>query len=166
MPTLLIDTMLLTLFIVGSASRDYITKHRRLQPYGATDFDLLVSVVSRASEVVVTPNILTETSNWVKMIAEPARSHVAATFQLFIGVFQEQYVTSSEAALDAEFSRFWLTDSGVLRELINGHLLLTSDFHLYAAALQRGFKAVNFNDLRSASLTRSSPRHRRRWSGR
>ena len=153
MPTVLIDTMLLTLFVVGTASRAYIAKYRRLRPYGTTDFDLLVNFVSQAANVIVTPNILTETSNWVKMIGEPARSHIAATFQLFIGVFQEQYVTSSEAALDAEFARLWLTDSGTLRELTNGHVLLTSDFHLYAAALQRGCRAVNFNDLRAGSFT-------------
>jgi hypothetical protein len=152
MAALLIDTMLLTLFVVGTASRDYIAKHKRLSPYGSSDFDLLVSNVSRASDLIVTPNTLTETSNWVKMIGEPARSHVAATFQQFIGVFQEQYVISRDAALDAEFSRFWLTDSATLRELRNGHVLWTSDFHLYVAALQRGFHAVNFNELRS-SLT-------------
>ena len=83
------------------------------------------------------------------MIGEPARSHIAATFQVFIGVFHERYVTSSDAALDAEFSRFWLTDSAILHELGNGHVLWTSDADLYVAALQRGFQAVNFNDLRS-----------------
>jgi hypothetical protein len=153
MPTLLIDTMLLTLFIVGTASRDYISKHRKLQPYGTIDFDILVDFVSRASDIIVTPNILTETSNWVKMIREPARSHVAETFQLLIGVFKEQYIASGEASLDVEFSRLWLTDSVSLRELANGHVLLTSDFDLYAAALQRGFRAVNFNDLRAAMPT-------------
>lgn len=125
MPALLIDTMLLTLFVVGTASQDYVNKHRRLRPYGRDDFDLLASNLSRASDLIVTPNILTETSNWVKMIGEPARSDIAATFQQFIGVFQERYVTSSEAALDAEFSRFWLTDSATLRELANGYVLWT-----------------------------------------
>src|ERR1700693_2674288 len=32
----------------------------------------------------------------------------AATFQLHIGVFEEQYIASGVAALEAEFSRFWL----------------------------------------------------------
>ena len=44
MPTLLIDTMLLTLYVVGTASkRRYIDKHKRLRPYTRTDFDLLVA---------------------------------------------------------------------------------------------------------------------------
>ena len=86
------------------------------------------------------------------MIAEPAQSHIAATFQQLISVFQERYVTSGDATLDAEFARFWLTDSATLRELSNGHVLWTSDNHLYVAALQRGFPAVNFDELRH-SLT-------------
>lgn len=150
MPALLIDTMLLTLFVVGATSRDYIRKHKRLHPYGRDDFDLLDSNLSRADDLIVTPNTLTETSNWLPMIGEPARSHVAATFQQFIGVFQERYVASSDAALDAEFSRFWLTDAVTLRELQNGHVLWTSDIQLYVAAMQRGFQAVNFDELRSS----------------
>lgn len=101
MPTLLIDTMLLTLFVVGTASRGYIEKHRRLRPYTEIDFELLVDNVSRASAIIVTPNTLTEASNWAKMIDEPARSHIAVTLQHFIGVFDERYVASNAAALAA-----------------------------------------------------------------
>ncbi|HVC55410.1 MAG TPA: hypothetical protein VND95_05615 [Stellaceae bacterium] len=100
------------------------------------------------SGIIVTPNTLTEASNWAKMIGEPARSHIAATFQQFVAVFQERYVASDDAVQDAEFARFWLTDSGILRELANGHSLLTSDSQLYVAALQRGFYALNFDYLR------------------
>jgi hypothetical protein len=82
------------------------------------------------------------------MIAEPARSHIAATLQDFIGVFDERYVASNTAALDVDFARFWLTDSAILQGLANGHVLLTSDSELYVAALQRGFAAVNFEHLR------------------
>lgn len=148
MPTILIDTMLLTLFVVGTASPGYIDKHKRLRPYTRTDFDLLVDNVSRASAIIVTPNTLTEVSNWAKMIAELARSHIAATLQDFIGVFDERYVASNVAALDIYFPRLWLTDSGILQELANGHILWTSDSELYVAALQRGFTAVYFEDLR------------------
>jgi hypothetical protein len=109
---------------------------------------LLVDNVSRASAVIVTPNTLTEVSNWAKMIREPARSHVAATLQDVIGMFDERYVTSKVAALDTDFPRLWLTDSGILQELANGHILWTSDSELYVAALQRGLTAVYFEDLR------------------
>jgi hypothetical protein len=51
-----------------------------------------------------------------------------------------------------EFPRLWLTDSGLLRELAHGHVLLASHFNLYDAALRRGFKALNFNELRATSF--------------
>jgi len=76
--------MLLSLSVVGTASREYVAKHKRLRHFNTADFDLLVDNVSRASDIVVTPNTLTETSNWVKMIAEPARSHIAGTFRHLI----------------------------------------------------------------------------------
>ena len=152
MPSLIIDTFLLTLFVVGTASKGYIEKHKRLHPYSSSDFSLLADNILRASAVIVLPNTLTDASNWAKMIGEPARSHIAATLQNFIGIFQERYVASNEAALDVGFSRFWLTDSAILRELANGHILLTNDDKLYAEALQRGFRAVNFNYLRSNTL--------------
>jgi hypothetical protein len=149
MPTVLLDTMLLVLLTVGTASREYVRTHRRLQHFTAADFDLLIDNASRMSDIIVTPNTLTETSNWVKMIGEPARSHIAATFRHLIGAFEERYVASKEAAEDLEFPRLWLTDAGMLRELANGHLLMTSDFRLYEAALRRGFNALNFNHLRA-----------------
>ena len=152
MSTVLLDTMLLVLLTVGTASREYIRKHKRLQHFAAADFDLLIDNVSRMSDVIVTPNTLTETSNLLKMIGEPARSHIAATFRHLISALEERYVASREAAEDAAFTRFWLTDAGMLRELSNGHLLMTSDFGLYEAALRRGFNALNFNDLRARRI--------------
>jgi hypothetical protein len=152
MPALLLDSMLLSLFVVGTASRGYILSHKRLDHFKLTDFDLLIDNVSRATGVVVTPNTLTETANWVKMIREPARSHISATFRHLIEAFDERYIMSKSAADVAEFPRLWLTDSAILSELANGHVLLTSDFALYGAARRRGFNAINFNDLRTRSL--------------
>ncbi len=145
--------MLLVLLTVGTASREYIRKHKRLQHFAVTDFDLLIDNVSRMADVIVTPNTLTETSNLIKMIGEPARSHIAVTFRHLISSLEERYVTSKEAAEDLEFPRLWLTDSGMLRELSNGHILMTTDFALYDAALRRGFNALNFNNLRAKQIT-------------
>jgi hypothetical protein len=147
----LLDSMLLSLFVVGTASRLYITKHKRLLNFREEDFDLLIGNVSQASGLLLTPNTLTETANWVKMIGEPARSDVASTFQAMVVALEESYVPSRDAVLASEFGRLWLTDAAILSALANGHILLTTDFALYDAALRRGLKAINFNDLRSLS---------------
>jgi len=148
MPTVLLDSNLLVLFIAGMSSREYIGRHRRLRDYSEEDFDLLVEFIRPMSALVVTPNILTETSNLLSGIAEPARSHIADTFRQIMGSMDERFVQSTRAVEQREFPRLWLTDAAVLTELANSHVLLTADLDLYLAASQRRYSAVNFNHLR------------------
>ncbi|MGH9477535.1 MAG: hypothetical protein ACRD1C_14630, partial [Terriglobales bacterium] len=60
---LILDSNLLVLLTVGTASRAYISRHKRLQAYSEADFDLLVEVIAPVSKVMVTSNTLTETAN-------------------------------------------------------------------------------------------------------
>ena len=148
MPTVLLDSNLLVLFVAGMSSREYIGRHRRLRGYSEEDFDLLVEFIRPMSALVVTPNILTEASNLLSGIAEPARSHIADTFRQIVGSMDERFVQSTRAVEQREFPRLWLTDAAVLTELANSHVLLTADLDLYLAASQRRYSAVNFNHLR------------------
>ena len=67
-----LDTNLLVLLVVGSESRELISKHRRLEHYSAEDYDILVELLQNAENLFVTPNTLTETSNLVSQHGEPA----------------------------------------------------------------------------------------------
>jgi hypothetical protein len=127
-----IDSNLLLLLVVGIASRDYIEKHKRLKAYSLADFDLLVRQLSDASKVVLTPNTLTETSNLIEHIGEPARSHIYRTLKHLMDVddSNEQYIPSKKALARPE-----ATDLG----------------QLYLAAIRSGAVAVNFNHLRDPS---------------
>src|SRR2546425_1973988 len=62
-PVIVLDTALLMLFVVGITNPALISRHKRLKEYTVGDFELLRNVMARASDVVVTPNVLTETSN-------------------------------------------------------------------------------------------------------
>lgn len=148
MAAVLLDSNLLVLLMAGISSREYIGRHRRLRDYREEDFDLLIEFIDPMSAVVVTPNILTETSNLLRAISEPARSHIAATFQKLVGTFDARFIQSVRATEQPEFLRLWLTDAAVLAALDNSHVLLTADLDLYLAAAQRGHNAVNFNHLR------------------
>src|SRR4051812_35268145 len=114
MASVVLDSNLLLLLVVGVADREYIKKHRRLQSYSEADFDLLRRLIAPMSAIVVTPNILTEVSNFAKQIAEPARTRIATAFTVLLDKLDEQYVASKQAAAQPEFSRLWLTDSGIL----------------------------------------------------
>jgi hypothetical protein len=148
MPAVVLDANLLVLLVAGMSGREYIGRHRRLRAYTESDFDLLLELIAPMSSIIVTPNILTETSNLLRLIPEPARARISETFRKFIDASEEHYIESSEAAKQREFIRLGLTDSGILTKLTDTDVLLTADLDLYVSALRRGWNAVNFNHLR------------------
>jgi hypothetical protein len=145
---LVLDANLLVLLVVGSASRDYIGRHKRLQAYTVDDYETLASLVDEAQSVSTTPNALTEASNIASQIAEPARTHIRQTLAVAIGVLQERYIASSDACGKPEFIRVGLTDTVMLDAVGQREVLLTADLDLYLSALARQIEAVNFNHLR------------------
>lgn len=150
--SLLIDTNLLLLFVVGTASREFIPRHKRLKQFTIDDFDLLVDVVSRAQSVLVSPNILTETSNLAAYIAEPARTRIFEKLRQVIAVNTEAYVPSKVAARREEFVRLGLTDATLIEAASTEIAVLTTDLDLYLAVKAQGASAVNFNHLRDSQL--------------
>jgi hypothetical protein len=149
---LILDTNLLLLLIVGSASRDYISKHKRLKAYSEKDFDILMKIISIVPNVFVTPNILTETSNLAGHIPEPARTKIFNFFRDYIPSADEHYCESRRAINREEFIRLGLTDAVILHEMTDVFILLTDDFDLYYAAIKEGYQAQNFNHLRDSYL--------------
>jgi hypothetical protein len=146
--SLIIDTTLLVLFVVGMTSRDLIAKHKRLRAFSTDDFDLLCRLIADLQGVFVTPNILTESSNWFGYIDEPARTQIFETFRGLILRIPEEYVESRTAAGAKDFLHLGLTDSASLEIASESRSLLTTDLDLYLSASKRGFSAVNFNHLR------------------
>lgn len=147
----ILDTNLLVLLVVGAASREYIAVHKRLSAYTAEDYTLLVAMLSRVDRVVVTPNTLSETSNLIRHIPDPARTHICRVFQRFIGASgtTERYVGSKTAAEGVAFIRLGLTDSVLLEASNPDDVLLTTDLDLYLAASRQGLRAENFNHHRN-----------------
>ena len=69
MKRIILDTNLLLLLVVGLTDPALIGKHKRTRSFEVTDYDLLVNVLSGYNEIVVTPHILTETSNLLSQTA-------------------------------------------------------------------------------------------------
>jgi hypothetical protein len=79
----------------------------------------------------VTPNILTETSNLLGYIDEPAKTDIFRTFGEIIQESTEHFVASRIAIAATEFIRFGLTDAVSLETTNPEHYLLTTDMELY-----------------------------------
>ena len=107
-------------------------------------------MVSKFKKVITTPNILTEVNSLANQLREPERSQCLNIFPVIISQISEEYLKSSVVADYELFSRFGLTDCGImLLASRNRYLVLTDDLklHLYLKAL--GIDTINFNNLRS-----------------
>ena len=145
---ILLDANLILLLVVGLTHPGYIGKHKRLSSvYNIEHFAILTARIAKARRLIFTPNTLTETSNLIEHISDPARSEINERFRKLIrsgDTVREQYVPSSAASDDSLFRRLGLTDV-VLMQLLDGSItLLTADAPLYLAALDRGLRADNF----------------------
>ena len=150
--SILIDTNLLVLYVVGTASRSYIAKHKRLTEFVLEDYDALLELISGASEIFVTPHTLTETSNLVRHIEEPARTEVLKVLQALISNTDELPIPSKSACARSEFLRLGLTDAVLLEATGAESTLLTTDLDLFLAVQAIGNPAINFNHIRDQYL--------------
>jgi hypothetical protein len=145
-----IDANLLVLFIVGMTSTQYIVKHKRCAIFEPCDFELLIAVLLEAAEVILTPNTLTEASNLLRQISEPARTEVSLVFQAYVQKAAERYVESRQATKRIEFIRLGLADAALLEIQNDDIILLTTDLDLYLSACRDGRGALNFFHLKDA----------------
>lgn len=159
MRKILIDTQLLILLIVGDTDRALISRHKRTKcAFVEEDFDLLERILGSASEVLVTPNILTEASNLIAQagsLSVADRARVMATFKRLLGCAKEEYVPSAEAGAHGAFARLGLADSASLVTGRKDVVVLTSDLDLYLEAAKVG-PAYNFNHMRMGGWSESA----------
>ena len=101
----MLDANLLVLLAVGIASQHHIATHKRLGGYSKADFDLLRSLLARASRIVVTPNTPTEAVNLSAHIAEPIRTSIKQAFRQLLTKTEEIYVESARASRHVAFFR-------------------------------------------------------------
>ncbi|WP_223967920.1 hypothetical protein [Bradyrhizobium sp. RD5-C2] len=145
-----VDTNLLLLLIVGLTNADYISKHKRLVDYSRQDFLLLTETLDRSGKIILTPNTITETSNWIDHIRDPARSEIRQVFNVFIANQSEVYVPSANAISRKEHVELGVADN-VLLEIAKRALLISSDRDLCIAAAISDYSYLSFDFLRQES---------------
>ena len=148
---IVLDANLLVLLVVGTASRSYIAKHKRLDAYTEQDFLLLLELLPRTPRIIVTPNTVTETSNLIGRIAEPARTHVYVALRTLLKATDEIFIESTQAASHTAFPRLGVTDAVLLDIVTEKYTLLTANLDLYLEAARNKCKAINFTYLIAAN---------------
>ena len=145
----LVDTNLLVLLIVGSASRNYISAHKRLDGYSEHDFDLLCEVISQFSDIWTVPHILAETSGIARQFNQAALPAIQLAIRAFLDGCTEIQPPSRAAAEQESFARLGLTDTVILHVCGlsfggTSPTLLTTDTALADIALSQGYSVIDY----------------------
>ena len=141
----MLDTNLMVLFVVGATHPALIARHKNVSRFRAADYLRLVSLLRLSAQIVVTPNIATETSNLVRQIAAPYDIQLSDTLSRLLNRFIETIVSSASAAADVDHGTLGLADAATLRALKQGWHLLTVDAGLHRIASRRGLAASHFD---------------------
>ena len=146
----IVDTSLLLLFLIGSYRVDLIRRFKRTQRYFPDDFDLLTEFLSEFRQLVVTPHILTEVSNWAMQLPRGS-PECLQTLAGLVQTWEERFLEARELTGLPDFPDLGLTDAGIGRLAMGTYLVVTDDLPLFARLQSRGIDAVNFTHLRAPS---------------
>lgn len=148
---ILIDTNILILWVVGTVNRERISLFNRTKTFTPNDYDILSQIIDYFSKIVTTPHILTEVNSLMNTLGEPERSNALKILAKAIknsDKVHEEYRESFQIMQNEKFSKFGLTDCGILEICQGRYLVLTDDFKLAGYLSSQNIDTINFNHIR------------------
>jgi hypothetical protein len=147
----LVDTNLLLLYFVGLYDRGLIERFGRTKDrFVSVDFDTLLLLLEQFDRLIVTPHVLTEVSNFLGYLEEPARTRCLALFgEIIRGLMEEKRTPGVELSEHPAFLPFGIADASISDAAGTSYLVLTDDLNLYGFLVNRGAGVLNFNEIRT-----------------
>jgi hypothetical protein len=145
---LLIDSILLVLYIVGSVNIKRITSFKRTEKYLPADYRLLTALMSEFREIYTVLQVITEVSNLTDMDGRE-RALAREMLRQVIHQTTESGVSSSAASRHGLFPAVGIADAAVAvacQEL--NCIVLTDDLPFYIRLTPLGLSVVNYTHLR------------------
>ena len=151
--TLLLDTNLLLLYLVGSKDPKLIERARRLNAFTEDDFDLLIDFieVNKFTRLASTPHILAEASNLIGAERDTLKKLGREAIREYVQHCNEIAHEACVLADDPEFNRLGLTNIAIRLASDLPAFVLTADHPLYLHLADGGVEVVNFNHIRQGS---------------
>ncbi|GFO96636.1 uncharacterized protein ig2599ANME_0825 [groundwater metagenome] len=124
------DTSPLLLLLMGLYDKKAIENFKRLSKYDSEDYDLVMQFVARR-KIMVTPQVLSEVSNFAKELKPNKFSEFMVGNRATLEKIYEKYIPKTDILSSHEIIKFGFTDiSIVLAAKQNNALVLTDDFPL------------------------------------
>ena len=150
-PTAVLDTNVLLLWLVALTDQSLLLSFKRVDTFNAEDLATLGKLLRDFQNLITTPHVLAEVSNFVDQAPQYRRPKLIAALRHFIEKHREVYEAASELVARDEFSSLGIADTG-LSALSTDAMVITTDYHLWGRITSRGGHCVNFHHLRSKQL--------------
>lgn len=138
-----VDTNLLVLLVVGNVDCNRIMKHNRTRSYTVKDYKKLCEMLVSVKQILVTPNILTETYH---LLRDDKRMVAMLRSLIQSSCIKEIYIDSQAVTKRDEFEKLGLTDCGLLEAATPKTPLLSNDFTLISTARKlNSYIAIHFH---------------------
>jgi len=152
MSSVLIDTNLLLLLIVGFYNKKLISVHKRTKEFMPKDFDLLVKCINGYNILWVTSHCLAEVSNLIRQTDKKQAKELMAYFLNYVTKAKESHIPKEIIFKNGVLTRLGVADTGLIIKSKRVSCVFTVDLELYLEISKRGYKVVNFNHLRMRNL--------------
>jgi hypothetical protein len=149
--SLLVDTNLLLLWLIGHVDKSQIEKFKRTSAYTEDDFELLAVLIACYQSIVVTPHVLTEVSNLIGNLNGRLRNDALLALGAMVPTFVEEFASSNMTVKRPLFLRLGLTDAAIEGVTARPLTVLTDDLDLYVALSRTSIRAFNFNHIRTGA---------------
>lgn len=149
--SLLLDTNLLVVLVVGLTDRGEIGKHKRTKDYTQEDFDALYAELEKYQELWVTSQTVTECSNLVRQTHSVLAKRLMQTLSNIVQDIRESNMRSNDIFMEHCVVSLGVTDAGIAKKSKRVTNLLTADLDLYLEVSQKHGNAINFNHIRTGA---------------
>lgn len=117
MPSVILDTNLIILLVVGLTDINIIKTHDNLSGYSVEDYVNLSELLNAFSDIILLPYVLAEVSSLSRQIKNPYRTMIQAKFRMFVERNGEIQLPSIDAVRRSEFLQLGITDAAILHAL-------------------------------------------------
>ena len=148
MRSVLLDTNLMLLLIVGRYNKAFIAQHKRTKAFCVDDYDLLIEVISKFDTLWITSHCMAEVSNLLRQTDIQRAKALMALFAQLSEAARESHITKKVVFANSNYIDLGVADTGILAKSKRVSCVITADLDLYLAISKTGRLVINFNHLR------------------
>lgn len=152
MRSVLLDTNLMLLLVVGRYNKAFIVRHKRTKAFCVDDYDLLIEVISKFDTLWITSHCMAEVSNLLRQTDIQRAKDLMFLFAKLSEAARESHIAKNIVFADNNYLDLGVADAGIVAKSKSVTCVLTEDLDLYLAISKTGRLVINFNHLRQERL--------------